>query len=382
MKNKILHIYKKELRELFRDKKSLSMMVIIPLMIPLIIFGMSYLFNSEVNKKVDTYNKIGFTYSLTKEEKEIAKELKIKAVEGDLSTIKKKYREEKLDLYITKEGNKYTMNGTDNETSAYAITLMKEYFDLYKSYLQKVLLESSQIDSNQILNIITIDQQLKKKENYFSNYIVNYAFLFIIMAITVSSTYPATDATAGEKERGTLETLLTFPIKGRDIILGKYFSVATSSLITGILSLILTCICLFFVGDLFEIYEGINLTLDIPTIIFASFCIIFYSLLVSGLSIAIASKAKTFKEAQSALTPLTFITFFPSMIAFLVNLKTTTWLSLVPFLNYTLLFNDITIGKVNLIHLLMMALSTILFLVIILTIIIKQYKSEKILFQK
>lgn len=382
MKNKILHIYKKELRELFRDKKSLSMMVIIPLMIPLIIFGMSYLFNSEVNKEVDTYNKIGFTYSLTKEEKEIAKELKIKAVEGDLSTIKKKYKEEKLDLYITKEGNQYTMNGTDNETSAYAITLMKEYFDLYKSYLQKVLLESSQIDSNQILNIITIDQQLKKKENYFSNYIVNYAFLFIIMAITVSSTYPATDATAGEKERGTLETLLTFPIKGRDIILGKYFSVATSSLITGILSLILTCICLFFVGDLFEIYEGINLTLDIPTIIFASFCIIFYSLLVSGLSIAIASKAKTFKEAQSALTPLTFITFFPSMIAFLVNLKTTTWLSLVPFLNYTLLFNDITIGKVNLIHLLMMALSTILFLVIILTIIIKQYKSEKILFQK
>lgn len=382
MKNKILHIYKKELRELFRDKKSLSMMVIIPLMIPLIIFGMSYLFNSEVNKKVDTYNKIGFTYSLTKEEKEIAKELKIKVVEGDLSTIKKKYREEKLDLYITKEGNKYTMNGTDNETSAYAITLMKEYFDVYKTYLQQISLESSQIDSNQILNIITVDQKLQKKDNYFASYIINYAFLFIIMAITVSSTYPATDATAGEKERGTLETLLTFPIKGRDIILGKYFSVATSSLITGILSLILTCICLFFVGDLFEIYEGIDLTLSIPTIIFSSFCIIFYSLLVSGLSIAIASRAKTFKEAQSSLTPLTFITFFPSMIAFLVNLKTTTLLSLVPFLNYTLLFNDITTGSVEIIHLLLMALSTVLFLVIILTIIIKQYKSEKILFQK
>ena len=44
------------------------------------------------------------------------------------------------------------------------------------------------------------------------------AFVFIIMAITVSATYPATDTTAGERERGTLETLLTFPIKSRDII--------------------------------------------------------------------------------------------------------------------------------------------------------------------
>ena len=42
------------------------------------------------------------------------------------------------------------------------------------------------------------------------------------MAITVSATYPSTDSTAGEKERGTLETLLTFPIRSKDIIVGKF----------------------------------------------------------------------------------------------------------------------------------------------------------------
>ena len=62
-----------------------------------------------------------------------------------------------------------------------------------------------------------------EQDTYFADYIKNYAFLFIMMAITVSATYPATDTTAGERERGTLETLLTFPIKSKDIIVGKFF---------------------------------------------------------------------------------------------------------------------------------------------------------------
>ena len=53
-----------------------------------------------------------------------------------------------------------------------------------------------------------------------------------MMAITVSATYPATDTTAGERERGTLETLLTFPIKSKDIIVGKFLGVTVSSIIT------------------------------------------------------------------------------------------------------------------------------------------------------
>ena len=82
--------------------------------------------------------------------------------------------------------------------------------------------------------------------------------MFIIMAITVSATYPATDATAGEKERGTLETLLTFPVKSRDIILGKFFSVSISSIITGVLSLILTLLSLLLANNMFEIYKSLK----------------------------------------------------------------------------------------------------------------------------
>ena len=378
--NNLLNVLKKELREMFRDKKTMSLMLIVPFMIPLLVLGMSYLFDSEVNQKQDEYKKIGFSYKLSSEEKEIAKNLKIKIYEDNIDSLKKKYENEKIDLYVVKKDDTYIMMGNDNERTSYATSVMDVYFQTFKEYLKRKNLTSLGIDNN-ILEPFKVKTKISKTENYFSNYITTYAFLFIIMAITVSSTYPATDTTAGEKERGTLETLLTFPIKSRDIILGKFLGVSISSIITGMISLILTIISLYIANNSFELYKDVNLMLPVSAYIFVSIIIVAYSLLISGLCIAIASKAKTFKEAQSALTPLTFITFFPGMIALIMNIKLTPVLSLIPFLNYNLIFQDIINNKYDIVNILCMFISTVVVIGIVLKIIIKQYKSERVLFE-
>lgn len=378
--NNLLNVLKKELREMFRDKKTMSLMLIVPFMIPLLVLGMSYLFDSEVNQKQDEYKKIGFSYKLSSEEKEIAKSLKIKIYEDNIDSLKKNYEDEKIDLYVVKKDDTYIMMGNDNERTSYATSVMDVYFQTFKEYLERKNLTSLGIDNN-ILEPFKVKTKISKTENYFSNYITTYAFLFIIMAITVSSTYPATDTTAGEKERGTLETLLTFPIKSRDIILGKFLGVSISSIITGMISLILTIISLYIANNSFELYKDVNLMLPVFAYIFVSIIIVAYSLLISGLCIAIASKAKTFKEAQSALTPLTFITFFPGMIALIMNIKLTPVLSLIPFLNYNLIFQDIINNKYDIVNILCMFISTIVVIEIVLKIIIKQYKSERVLFE-
>lgn len=378
--NNLLNVLKKELREMFRDKKTMSLMLIVPFMIPLLVLGMSYLFDSEVNQKQDEYKKIGFSYKLSSEEKEIAKNLKIKIYEDNIDSLKKKYEDEKIDLYVVKKDDTYIMMGNDNERTSYATSVMDVYFQTFKEYLERKNLTSLGIDNN-ILEPFKVKTKISKTKNYFSNYITTYAFLFIIMAITVSSTYPATDTTAGEKERGTLETLLTFPIKSRDIILGKFLGVSISSIITGMISLILTIISLYIANNSFELYKDVNLMLPVSAYIFVSIIIVAYSLLISGLCIAIASKAKTFKEAQSALTPLTFITFFPGMIALIMNIKLTPVLSLIPFLNYNLIFQDIINNKYDIVNVLCMFISTVVVIGIVLKIIIKQYKSERVLFE-
>ena len=382
MKNNLWNILKKELRELFRDKKSLAMMLVIPIFIPLLVIGMSALFESQVSKDVSEYNKIGFAYEMTEEEKNIAEEMNIEIINGNEEELKEKYDNGEINLYVTKQDNKYIINTDGSDNSTFASSLMETYFNTYKQYLQQSYLQENNISPDEVLNIITVEENVLEQDNYFANYIKNYAFLFIIMAITVSATYPATDTTAGERERGTLETLLTFPIKSKDIIVGKFLGVTVSSIITGIISLALAILSLIVTKNMFSIYEGIDVMYSPITILFAVIVIIAYSFFISGLCIAIASTSKTFKEAQSALTPLTFISFFPGMIAFMMGITTTPILSIVPFLNFTLIFTDINNGTIDLLNIGLMAISTIIYISLVFVHIIKQYKSEKVLFAK
>ena len=382
MKNNLWNILKKELRELFRDKKSLAMMLVIPIFIPLLVIGMSALFESQVSKDVSEYNKIGFAYEMTEEEKSIAEEMNIEIINGNEEELKEKYDNGEINLYITKQDSKYIINTDGSDNSTFASSLMETYFNTYKQYLQQSYLQENNMNPNEVLNIITVEENVLEQDNYFADYIKNYAFLFIMMAITVSATYPATDTTAGERERGTLETLLTFPIKSRDIIVGKFLGVTVSSIITGLISLALAIISLMITKNMFSIYDGIDIMYSPITILFAVIVIIAYSFFISGLCIAIASTSKTFKEAQSALTPLTFISFFPGMIAFMMGITTTPILSIVPFLNFTLIFTDINNGTINLLNIGLMAISTIIYISLVFAHIIKQYKSEKVLFAK
>ena len=381
MKSNVFNILKKEIREIFRDKKSLSMMLIIPIMIPVLILGMSALFQSQMSKSGDDYNKIGFAYDLSSEEETLVNDMNIEAVYGSEDELRSKLDSSDIYLYVTKEGNNYVLNtNVGSESGSYATSLMESYYANYKTLLQEEALTNIGQDANQILNIITLEVNDLGENNFYSMYIVGYAFLFIMMAITVSATYPATDTTAGEKERGTLETLLTFPIKSRDIIVGKLLGVTISSIITGVLSLVLALISFEVANNQFTIYETAPITISGLSIIMSVIVIIAYSIFISGLCIAIASMCKTFKEAQSALTPLTFVAFFPGMIAFMVGIKSTAILSIIPFLNFSLVFNDISNGIINYMDILLMFVSTIVYIAIIIYCIIKQYRSEKVLF--
>ena len=380
--NKTLLILKKELREVFRDKKSLAMMLIIPVLIPLIIIGMSALFESETSTDVNTYNKIGFNYELSDIELEILDSLEIDYSINDTDALEEEFNKQEINSYITKENNHYVINyDSANIESSGSASLAESFLETYKSVLEENYLSNNNVDVSEFNNLLTYEEKTQEQQNYFANYIVNYAFLFILMAITVSATYPATDATAGEKERGTLETLLTFPIKSKDIIIGKLLSVTLSSIITGVLGLILSVLAILYVGNTYDIYSGTEL-LNAPIIIYALIIIIAYSIMISGLCIAIASMSASFKEAQSALTPLTFIAFFPGMIVFMIDISNNAILSLIPFINFSMIFTDVTNNNLNILYLILMFISTIVIITIVITYIIRQYKSEKILFNE
>ena len=202
MKSNLGNILKKEMKELFRDRKSLAMMLIIPVFIPLIIIGMSALFESQINKGVEEYNRIGFGYELSQVERELASQMEIEAVQGSPEQLASDYENGEIDLYITKKGNTYTINSDGSDTASYATGLAERYLEVYRQHLQQEYLAAEGVDPEAVFDILTVEENVIEGDNYFAGYIKNYAFLFIIMAITVSATYPATDTTAGERDSG------------------------------------------------------------------------------------------------------------------------------------------------------------------------------------
>jgi len=381
MSNNTKNILKKELRRTCRDKKSLAMMLIVPIIIPIFIILMSAFYNMMANKEANQYNKIGFAYELTEEEKNIAKELNIDAVTGDENGLKELYKNKDIDLYITKKDDTYVINTNNSQNSMFAANLANEYFAALSSIAQSAILDTAGIDPQAFFEAVKVEQNVVEEESMMGTMLKSFGFTFCLMAITIAATYPATDTTAGEKERGTLETLLTFPIKAKDIIVGKFISVSISSIITGLISFVFAIISLNISQNMFDLFKnGPSITYNTTGIICGLATMIAYGILVSGIAIAIASKAKTFKEAQSSLTGLTFVAMLPGMISSMLSVKTTVVMAMVPFLNSSLIFNDACSGMLNPLHLVVMFASTIALIAVVLSIIIKQYKSEKVLF--
>ncbi|MGM9878235.1 MAG: ABC transporter permease [Bacilli bacterium] len=381
MTNNVVETIKKELRGIVRDKKSLLMMIVTPLMIPLFIFIFSIMYNDMIYNTEDNSYTIGVNYSLNSVEKDLIKEAGL--VVNNYSSKEEMeiaFNEGNIDAYVILSNNKYIIYSNNmNENSNMASKGIVYYLDNYNNYLAQNYLEEIDADLNNVYNNINYDYEQIKGSNDLVDLNINMGFIFALMAITLTAVYGATDSTAGEKERGTLETFLTFPIKSNELILGKYLAISISCFVTSIISMILTLTSLSICKGMFEIYNDVVLNLNISSVSLVFIIMICYSLFISGLCIAIASFSKSYKEAQSALTPISILVMIP-MLFDMFGIKINLFLSLIPIVNHSLLINDIICGNANIINIIVMFISTILYVILIIYFITKQYKSEKILF--
>lgn len=378
--NNIIVTLKKELKLIIRDKKSLLMMALTPLFIPIFVILMSYIYEEITTNNEDKKYVVGVNYSLSNIEKELlSKELDI-IYYDNIDNIKKDYDKKKIISYIIKDNNNYNIyTNTQSEDGSMAISYIVSYLDNYNNYLGQSYLIDNNIDLNKVYNNINYNINEIKGESVFGNQIILMAITFIIMSITLSSIYTSTDTTAGEKERGTLETILTFPISRNELVLGKYLAISMSGLITLMIGILLSLISLYYVKNTFTIYDNVIFNINIKTITLIVLILIFYTFFISGICITIASFTKTFKEAQSALTPISLITCVPMFLE-LLNININGALAFIPIINHTIVVNEILTGTININSIIITIISSIIYIILLMIFINKMYKSEKILF--
>ena len=378
--NNILITIKKELRGIVRDKKSLLMMALTPIFIPTFVILMSYIYEEMTTSQQENIYKVGLNYELTEREREILNKDIEPIYYDEEAQMKDAYEKKEISAYIIKEENNYNIYAnSQSEDGSIASMHLISYLDTYNTYLGQEYLLDNNIDLNKVYANITYQTNEIKGESIFGNQIILMAVTFTIMAVTLTAIYTSTDTTAGEKERGTLETMLTFPIKRKELILGKYFAIVISGVITMTIGIVLSIFSLWYAWNNFSIYDGTTFNMEILTIVLIIVVLLFYTLFISGLCISIASFSKTFKEAQTALTPISLVTCLPMFLEMLsINIGGA--LSFIPIINHTIVINEMLLGNINISSIIITIISSCAYIVLLIMYIVREYNREKILF--
>lgn len=366
---------------MLRDKKTLFTMFLLPCFIPVMVFLYCYLME---NPSVNEYE-IGVNYNLSESEEDIIKKTQLSINNySSKQKMHEAYENSEIDGYIDYDSGEdiYTIYvNQDSEDGMYVSSMMNDYLEKYNNYLANNYLAEQGIDVNKVYSMIKVETVDLEGENILLKMIFSMAFTYIIMAIVTSAINTSINVTASEKENGTLETLLTFPIKKSEFIIGKLIATIILGFIAGLIGLTFTLGSIFIAREMFTVLAAINYSISITNVLLSILVILSASILIGGLSILLTSLAKSYKEAQSKAQLLTFISILPLFVS-LLNIPINSYYYLIPIVNFTQVLMDMFLSDFNYINLAITISSGLIYTILIIKFIIKQYNSEEILFSK
>ena len=212
-------------------------------------------------------------------------------------------------------------------------------------------------------------------------------YMVILLCMT-GGMYPAMDLTAGEKERGTMETILSSPISRLDLVLGKFFLVLTASLVTAALSVLSMGVSFWGMQQVksFDISKnpdaaGMQLHISFSAVLSVFLMALPLAVLFSAGLITISLFAKSYKEAQSYVSPLMILVIVPAVAAMLPGIELTSKLALIPILNVSLLCKELVTGTYHWNYIALIFLSTCVYAAFALFLAVKMFQREDVLFR-
>ncbi len=357
----IFQIARKEFKDTIRDKRTLMAMIVVPLLLFPVIFSLvSGLQSESMEKAMSRELKIAVVGSDVPVELE--KQLKagnnIRLVSFSADTSYRRYvRGDSLDAAVVvprdfnskvhqmKTGNLQLYFQSTQEGVERRLTSLLDHYEagLRKERLARLNISEETIQPVQVekVDLATMQEKIGK---YIGGFI---PYIFIIFCF-IGAMYPAIDLFTGEKERGTIETILTSPVRRLHILTGKMSVVVA----TGIISALLAIVGLF-AGLNFNDTLPAEITKVTGDILQPGFILLLLSMLIpltiffAGILIPISIYAKSFKEAQSIITPINILIILPGIVGLLPGIELTLQTALIPVVNIALATKDIVAGTID-----------------------------------
>jgi len=203
--------------------------------------------------------------------------------------------------------------------------------------------------------------------------------ILVLMTIT-GAIYPAIDLTAGERERGTLESLMVCPMPVFDLIVGKFLVVTTVAILGAALNLASVSATVYF-GGFRQIIAQEGGGVPFGSMVFILLCLVPFAVFMSAIMIAVCSCARTFKEAQNYVTPVILAVLIPGGMAALPTTQLSGVMLVMPVGNMVLLARDILMGAtVPPLDIVMVVLSTTLYAAAAVAVAANVFGKESVVF--
>lgn len=399
MNKKIISaLYKKEITDILRDKKTILMMIVVPLILyPLMFLGSMALFSSILSAStskaytvaLDGVNDPDTMKQYFKDNEEHFKYTFIIKEPGEGETDAAMLEAGTIDAYVAESVSDnhpyfeiaYRASETDSQTAA---GMVEKMLSKYRDELRSEAFIEQGLDEKTMMNPIGFFMKDYSSNEENVGFLMGYILPFLlIVSILMGALYPAIDTTAGEKERGTLETLLTLPVNNMELITAKFLAVSTIAVAAAILNLLsMGGLTAFMASSMNMLSENMNVDLAsfIPSMGVTFICILVFALFASAVSLCSCIMAKSFKEAQNLTTPIMLIFLLGGMAGMIPSLELTEKTALIPVVNITLLIASIFKFHFDLSIIAIVLFSNIAYSALAVVIMTRLFSSEDILF--
>ena len=397
-------VYLKELLELSRDRKTLMFVILLPVLIFPVIFGLLGLVAANVTASAQAEE---HKYVIINADKapafagQLFYHKNFKQVSTELTepeALRQAIRDGQFDLAVIIPAE-FVGDSTELSQSQWTVIyntapvldLIGNYLkDLVKDYsrqLQLARLESVGVTGKQVdavLEPVQINKvsSSENRENLGEKLGGWIAYLLVPLCF-MGCSYPAIDIGAGEKERGTLETLLICPISRSSLVLGKFLTVLTTGLATALITVLSFGGWGYLIGSLagVDVVAKAMSALGFADLMLILAMLIPLTMIFASALLSLSIYARSFKEAQNYIGPMSILVFVPLALALLPGVELNWKTALIPMTNISLCIKELVKGTIDMGILTLVIASTVVLAGVLIAFCVSWFQREKVLFR-
>ena len=358
--NVIKLVFLKELMDIFRDKKTIFMSLVIPLIIfPLLFLVLGGSMDKsmkqvEENLTVAIVDSGNSSLSQFLHNQETIKLVESTDVEADIKSgkilvaleIPANFDE---DIIAEKPADLALLYDNSSQSSQMAFSAVSSMVDAYSKVVIEERLLARDIRGDLLTPVVIDTRTTEKEEEGFGKFMLS--LMLPLMLVIFSITGPmgvAVDLGAGEKERGTLEPLLTTQAGRLSLLWGKFFAITVMGLLSTMASLLGLLFSMRQEGGLFQ---GSAVSIEPITLVLIGLVTLLLTMFFGALELSISIYARSFKEAQTYISPLTMISFIPTYATYMLDAKNIeTYYFHIPLANISCILKEFLAGIYNFTH--------------------------------